>query len=293
MQRNIKLLLSISILFAMGGLCSCDNVPEDERFVEVPSVDPPGNDPGENPGENPGEDPGDEMPKRRVLVQEFTGQGCINCPQGAAIVHSLQSQRPGRIVAVNMHASDSPFCRPLGGLKLTSDEANVYYNYFKPGALPAALIDGAVPLTNTALWTDAILNALSLPTVAKLELETAYDASTRELKVTYTSKFYNALATPLNINIWVMENGIVGPQYSGQNIVRDYVHNHVLRTTLTGEWGIKLADSFIKTDEFTYTYTVTLDESWVAENCEVIAFLQNPSSKAVEQSAEAPVIGEE
>ena len=86
-----------------------------------------------------------------------------------------------------------------------------------------------------------------------------------------------------------MENGLVGPQYSGSNIVMEYVHNHVARTSLTGDWGVTIADSFIPDQEFTDSFSVTLDSEWVAENCQVIAFLQNPS-KVVEQSAEADVI---
>lgn len=245
----------------------CDNVDEADRFIKV------------------------ERPEiaRKVLVQEFTGQGCINCPQGAALVHSLQAEYPGAIVAVNLHPENTQYTRPLGGLKLTSAEATVYYQYYKPSMLPSAVIDGQAPLSNVSLWTDAILQAIARPSAADLNLTTEYDAATRELKVTYHSKFNDVYNAPLAINIWVMENDIIGPQYSGANIIRDYVHNHVMRATLTGEWGVAVADSFIPEDEYTATFSIALDESWVAENCEVIAFLQNPSSKTVEQSAEKSI----
>ncbi|MDE6812014.1 MAG: Omp28 family outer membrane lipoprotein [Muribaculaceae bacterium] len=249
---------------------SCDNVNEADRFIAVerPTIE------------------------RKVLIQEFTGQGCINCPQGAALVHSLQSQFPGAIIAVNMHPENTQYTRPLGKLHLTSPEATVYYGYYRPGSLPSACIDGSQPISNVSLWTDAVLNAMSLESAADLDITTEYDKTSRELKVTYFSKFNKIFESPLNINIWLMENNIVGPQYSGSNIILDYVHNHVLRTSLTGDWGMNVADSFIPEDEFTATFTITLDESWVAENCEVIAFLQNPSSKIVEQSAEASVISD-
>lgn len=255
--------------FALTGvmLTSCDDVPEEDRYVKV------------------------ERPAiaRRVLIQEFTGQGCINCPQGAALVHSLQEQYPGSIVAVNLHPENTQYTRPMGGLKLTSPVATAYYAQYRPSMLPAAVIDGASPVTNVSTWTDAILTALSREAPADLELSTEYDAATRELKVTYTTHFNNIYESPLAINIWVMENGIVGPQYSGSNIVRDYVHNHVLRTSLTGDWGVNIADSFIPDDEYSATFSITLSEDWKAENCQVIGFLQNPS-KVVEQSAETDVI---
>ncbi|MDE6271700.1 MAG: Omp28 family outer membrane lipoprotein [Muribaculaceae bacterium] len=266
-----KGIVASACICLLAGLASCDNVDEADRFIKV------------------------ERPEiaRKVLVQEFTGQGCINCPQGAALVHSMQSQYPGAIVAVNLHPENTQYTRPLGGLKLTSKEATAYYQYYKPAMLPSAVIDGAAPVSNVSLWTDAILQAIARPAPADLELTTEYNSATRELKVTYSSTFNEVFSSPLNINVWLMENDIVGPQYSGSNILRDYVHNHVLRTSLTGEWGVAVADSFIPNDKFTATFSIVIDESWKAENCEVIAFLQNPSSKAVEQSAEAPVINHE
>ncbi|MDE6330543.1 MAG: Omp28 family outer membrane lipoprotein [Muribaculaceae bacterium] len=248
-------------------LTSCDDVPQNERYIEV------------------------ERPQiaRKVLVQEFTGQGCINCPQGAALVHELQEQYPGSVIAVNLHPKNTQYTRPLGGMNLTSDIATVYYQYYKPSSLPSAVIDGAPAVSNVSLWTDAILTALEVEAPAELTLHTDYDHATRELTVTYNALFSKLYESPLAINIWVMENGLVGPQYSGSNIVMEYVHNHVARTSLTGDWGVTIADSFIPDQEFTDSFSITLDSEWVAENCQVIAFLQNPS-KVVEQSAEADVI---
>ncbi len=267
--RNFsKALAAVAFTSMAAGFASCDNVDEADRFIKVerPTIE------------------------RKVLIQEFTGQGCINCPQGAALVHSLQTEYPGSIIAVNLHPENTQYTRPLGGMKLTSTEATLYYNYYKPSMLPSAVIDGANAISNVSLWTNAVLEALQKPSAADLELMTEYSESTRELKVTYFSKFNQIFQSPLAINIWVVENDIVGPQYSGSNIIKDYTHNHVLRTTLTGEWGESIGESFIPEQEFIGSFTIKLDDSWKAENCEVVGFLQNPSTKSVEQSAEVPVI---
>lgn len=227
---------------------------------------------------------------RRVLVQEFTGQGCINCPAGAATVHLLQEQNPGAIIAVNLHPENTQYTRPMGGLQLTSPLATTWFQYYKPAMLPGAVVDGAEPNTSVPTWNDAILSALKVKSAADLSLTSEYNEATRELTVHYTAHFNNIYSSPLAINIWVTEDGIVGPQYSGTNIVRDYVHNHVLRTSLTGDWGVEVAKSFIPEDEFTGSFTITLSDAWKAENCNVVGFLQNPSSKSVEQSAETKLM---
>lgn len=267
--------IKIAGLFALSGLAfgfaACDNVDEAERFtkVERPAI------------------------ARKVLIQEFTGQMCINCPLGAATVHALQEEYPGDVIAVNLHPEDNINTRPMGNLNLTNPVATAYYQYYQPSGFPSAIIDGSGPNDKYQLWTQEVKNALEKESSADLSLETEYDDSTRELKVTYKSRFNQIYSAPLTINLWVMENGIVGPQLSGNNLLFDYVHNHVLRGSLTGDWGVQIADSFIPEDEFTATFSIILDSSWKAENCEVVGFLQNPATKSVEQSAEASVINTE
>lgn len=270
--KKLSLIAKGATMLALGTLAltftACDNVDEEDRFIKV---------------ERP-------VVARKVLIQEFTGQNCINCPLGAATVHSLQEQYPGSIIAVNLHPENNVNTRPMGGLKLTSPLATVYYQHYQPSGFPAAVIDGATPIEGIDLWTAAVLNALKQESAADLSLSTEYDSTNRELKVTYHSHFNKIYDAPLTINIWIIENDIIGPQMSGHDIIFKYIHNHVLRTSLTGDWGVAVADSFIPEDDFTATFTITLDESWVAENCEVVGFLQNPSSKSIEQSSEAPVI---
>src|SRR5580698_7392448 len=41
---------------------------------------------------------------RNVVIEEFTGTSCVNCPQGHALVASIQSSyETGRIAAVAFH----------------------------------------------------------------------------------------------------------------------------------------------------------------------------------------------
>lgn len=252
-------------------LTSCDNVAEEDRFVPVETT----------------------VVARRVLVQEFTGQGCTNCPLGASTIHGLQDQYPGSIISVNMHPENTQYTIPMGNIYLPSKEATVYYNYYKPSSFPAVCIDGSNPNSSISSWSNLIETALETESSADLQLFSDYDAATRKLTVTYKTNFNKVFNAPLAINLWITENGIVGPQFSGFNVLMDYVHNHVLRTTMTGEWGEEIAKSFVPDYEYTGTFNITLDESWVAENCEVVGFLQNPNSKIVEQCTEIAVVAAE
>ena len=54
-------------------------------------------------------------------------------------------------------------------------------------------------------------------------------------------------------------------------MVNDYVHNHVLRDVLTETLGSPLV--ITDGDKYSMTYSTTLDESWNADNMNVVAFI--------------------
>ena len=64
-MKNIYLFLLSSLIF----LVSCDPVSRDERLVEIPAV----------------------TVQHNVLIEEFTGQRCIFCPEAATAIVQLQN----------------------------------------------------------------------------------------------------------------------------------------------------------------------------------------------------------
>lgn len=261
-------LLLICVGIAASALVSCDNVPEDERLIPVPRAEV----------------------ARKVLIQEFTGQRCPNCPEGAAMVESLKEEYPDAIISINLHPVGPTFNRPVGGLKLTSEIATELYNYYNPTTFPAAVIDGESPLTNINSWDGAVYKETELSAPASIEFTTQFDDATRKLTVDYDVIFNETYSPEMNINIWIVENGIVGPQYTNGPRDDNYVHNHVARTTLTGTWGKSIGSLFIPDQEAAGQYSIIVNPEWVAENCDVIVFISNASSKRVEQAEQKSMI---
>lgn len=261
------IIFSSLCLAATCAVTSCDNVDVEDRLIPVERPDV----------------------ARRVLIQEFTGINCVNCPTGAAKIHSIQEAYPESAIVVGMHPGGTGFSGPIGTFNLNSDLARVYYDYFKPDGFPAAMFDGSSPQINVEMWTKSFMDAVAIPAKGEIELETQYDPATRNLTVKYEVEMNEAYSQSLNINLWIVEDGIVGPQKSGSTIIFEYVHNHVLRTSMNGDWGTKLADSFTIGQRFNGESSITLDAGWVAENCKVVGFLQN-GARRVEQAVEADVI---
>lgn len=243
---------------------ACDNIDDDERYlpVERPNIE------------------------RVVLVEEFTGQSCVNCPNGAATIHALQTNYPGSVIAVCFHPQGTPFTAPLYGidLGLTSEQATDYFNYYKPNGFPAAIINGGELLYNIDQWSTAVSSALSTESPADINLDCEYDADTRKLTANWNVVFNHMYSSPCSLLLWVMENGIVGPQTSTTGPMFDYTHNHVFRQSMNGLWGESIGDNFATEQSLNGSSSITLPESWKAENIQVVAFIFQTSSKRVEQA---------
>ncbi|MBF1605651.1 MAG: Omp28-related outer membrane protein, partial [Prevotella shahii] len=100
-----------------------------------------------------------------------------------------------------------------------------------------------------------------------------YDSTSRELKVTTTTA---ALANKVQgkLQLWLVEDGIVSIQQLPGNVIeRNYVHNHVLRATLNGDWGEDV--SINANNEKTFTHTLTLPNGVNADKAWVVAFVYN------------------
>ena len=79
--------LSLLLAFAGFGLTACDNVDEGERFEGPLDLE-------------------EVLAKseKNVLIEDFTGQRCTNCPNAAQKIHEFQEQYgKDRVIAVAIH----------------------------------------------------------------------------------------------------------------------------------------------------------------------------------------------
>lgn len=265
---NKALYFSVAAL-AAASFSSCDNIDENDRFIPVerPTVE------------------------KVILVPEFTGIRCVNCPEGAKTLHDLQGSYPDNVIVVGMQPENTAYTRPIRGFQLYSSEATTYYEYFNPNAFPCAVIDFVSMNYNISQWTTDGIARMSVPSPLTLETSAEYDASTREVKVNYKGTFNQMYNKELSVLVWVIENKIIGPQMTtGGQTIEDYEHNHVLRASANGDWGESLGAYFETEQTVEGTASIVLDEKWVAENCQVVAFFFQTGGKTVEQAAIADVI---
>lgn len=260
-----------TILFASSALLlfgACSNIQEDDRFLDNPRP----------------------KAEKNVLIFEFTGQRCVNCPQGASTVHNIIDAYGDRVTAVNIHPENTQYTIPLG-LDLTSPASTFYYESLKPSSFPAVSVDGGEPNYNTANWSGLVRDAVIQSAPADITLDISYDDTSRQVTVDYNLLFSSFTSSPLDLQFMVVENGIVGPQSAiGVGIIMDYVHNHVLRATLYNGWGTEIGSRFEVYENYSGSASIVLDQGWVAENCQIVAYIANSGDHRILQFAEAPII---
>lgn len=266
-----KALLAGVFAAGMLSMASCDEAGTDERL---------------KPFERP------ESPKA-VAVMEFSGQRCVNCPTGAAILHRLISDNPGLVVAVAIHPKESGFTEPIGpDPGLICEAADAYFSAFgKPQNFPAAVIDGGSVNNNTQSWSGDILMAMRGEAPANIFL--APKEENGVLKVDYTVQFTNNYNGALNLILLITEDGIKGWQQTTSGLNKNYEFDHILRAGMNGTWGEGLVDKngkqlnrFTLGNECTGTANVTINPKWVLNNCNVVALLVDSKTHAVRQATE-------
>lgn len=263
------LTLALSAMAGMAALSSCSHIDEDERFIYYPRP---------------------EVAKN-VLIAEFSGIGCTNCPYGAEIIHDLIEENDGHVIAVSFHPIGSPLTNPIDGFMIATIEAREYYVHYGSPALPAASIDGMSANDNREKWSDEVDASIKNKAPGEILLHSSFDGDTRKMTLDYKVEFNKNVEYATSFIVWITESGIIGPQKLGSETIKEYTHNHVFRARATDMWGIPLASSYQVGDAAEGTITFDIPEDWNADNCNVVGLLIDSNSKLYLQASEIALVG--
>lgn len=219
---------------------------------------------------------------RVVLLEEFTGKGCTNCPKGSREIENLLTQFPDNLVAISIHAGffANPQFFPLGTYDLRTEEGEFLFDYLGPNlGYPAGVVDRVAVNGDMQIgrnqWASAITSEIQIPPAIELSIVKEYDPATRGLHITVNGIGKEDVANEIRLSVSLIESGIIDAQddLEAGGIVPDYVHRHVLRDMLTPATGAPVTASIITGQTFSNSFTYTIPQEWVAESMEIIAFV--------------------
>lgn len=260
MKKHYIYIIGIAafLLGLVTALASCENISEDERFLEVEGV----------------------TAQRVVLLEDYTGQACPNCPKAHEKAIELHEQYKENLIIVAMHAGPQAFPEPMGLKLLEGDE---YANSFGVQSYPVGLINRRGGLKDYPSWQSAVYEEIQHESPMKLSV----DASVVDNKLKIKTELFSLENLSGKLQLWITEDSIVGFQLlpNGGSDTQ-YIHNHVFRGTINGTWGEDV--SLTLGEEKTMRHNdFELNATWKPENLSIVAFVYN--NDGVLQAAQCKV----
>ncbi len=251
-KHYIYIIGIVAALFA-----ACENISEDERFLDVEEV----------------------TAQRVVLLEDYTGQACVNCPEAHKEATALHEEYHDSLIIVAMHAGAQAIPAPAG---LKQTEGDEYADKFGVKTYPIGMVNRRDGLKDYPSWGAAVYAEIQRETQLNLSVE----ASVSNGKLNVNTDMLALEALEGKLQLWVIEDSIVAPQVSLSGAQPQYVHNHVFRDAINGTWGEDVSltmgeEKVVPHNDF------ELNVAWKPENLSVVAFVYN--NDGVLQAAQCKV----
>ena len=241
---------------------SCTTIDESDRYVYVPVA----------------------SSSRAVLIEDFTGQRCVNCPNAAEEIERLKKEYgTDSIIAVGIHGGEFAIYSNAKFLGLRTEEGDEYYKHWGVEQQPIGMVNRRGGLSTVDNWFKLVNEAIKQPTDIRFELTPVLMENGR---LNVCLNIIGGEPIDANLQLWLTESNIVALQKMPDGTTnQNSVHNHVFRRSINGTWGepYKSAQGEIRYLEF----ECELDETWKPENLSVVAFIYG--DKGVEYVAESPI----
>ncbi|MBT3570744.1 MAG: Omp28-related outer membrane protein [Flavobacteriales bacterium] len=252
-------------------------------------------------------------PEKKVLIEDFTGHLCPNCPDAARELDAIHDIYGDQIIGMAIHVSKS-FARPYPASQAPSfqydfrtnwgDELDGYYGISAMG-LPRGMVNRIGFPDNHKLGKDEWASTVALE--LKKEINFKIYISSDDNSISITSEVQNNISSEYNLVVCLTESNIINWQKDGQDNIEDYQHNHVLRTVLMDEElsnsSNYVAGQQIETlinydlaalEQYNIDYSTNTAElgngnagDWEASNMSVIAYIYNTTTKEIVQVEES------
>ncbi len=234
--------------------------------------------------------------KKAVVLEEYTGINCPYCPQGHAVAEGIHDDYPEKTFIINVHVGY--YATPSEGqLDLRTEWGDALVGQTALEGYPSGTVNrhsfsdiatsGGTALSRDA-WPTAADRIFDESSYVNVGISTSYNDVTREISVTVETYYVENLPFGVEenfLNIALLESGVVGYQAGGSS---SYNHKHILRDLLTDQWGEEI-EGIEAGSVVTKTYTYTVDEDFIVENCTLLAFVTQGHQEII-TGAEVPVI---
>lgn len=250
MKKNSFIILTLlSVLL----LTACDEVAHEDRlqYVEPPEVG------------------------RAVLIEDFTGQNCVNCPRATEEIERLVEQYGDSVViAVAIHSG--PFSKEKDGSKtpLYTEVGDNYFTHWGLSGQPVGFVDrlfGPMPLSYTD-WGGGVYYEIAYKAPVAFVTTCTLEDDAQHASIEVQTIGMDSTRVSGKLQVWLVEDSIDSFQLMPDGSRNEhYNHMHVFRASVNDPWGDEVAMNHGEVD--VKNYYVELDPAWVPEHCAIVTFL--------------------
>ena len=226
---------------------------------------------------------------RKFLLEHFTSANCNQCPMGMKYIVDYLDKQTTPYIWVSHHAV-------YGTDEYTIPEGNtIAMNYLGMNTVPSVVFNrtkqdglmviGAWDIENLVVKDDTVAEA-------SVVINHTYNADTRQLNVTVSGQVANKDRAAYLLSILIKDNRLVGKQedaycsWKGAKW-KEYMHPRVVRDMVTATLGDTVK---VKNQAYSYSTSYAMDESWVPENCCVVAYLTPLEKSPIVNAEQVPLV---
>lgn len=225
---------------------------------------------------------------KTVLIKDFTGARCVNCPDAAETVHELQHRLgEDRVFIMSVHAGF--LAQPLGQFPdFLTEEGTLWYG--DNNSNPLFSVDHVALTEGNTLNVDQVdmpvSEALAEPQLFDINITNTYDEASRRLSV---ENLFNAKGDgdgEYYATVCLVEDSLVGWQTVSGGVNKEYVFRNVFRGTLNGADGELVANGAVFVDDsFAKTCSMELDSTYNADQCYIMTYIYDHQDGKILQTA--------
>ncbi len=284
-MKNLLFLFAFAIL----GLSSCDYVKPPYQTNSNGEIDTTDND-------------SVVVKVRKVLLEDYTGHTCGNCPKAAKIADEQKETLKEKLVVMSVHAGGFALPElPDYPTDFRTPEGNELDQFFGISAVgnPNGMVNridfpSSGHVKGHTDWPGILANELAKPMEAWLSIVPQYNASTRKLDVTIKTEFVLAVSGDIKLAVFLVEDSVIADQknyLANPSHVTNYVHRHVMRKSFSGSAFGELIAGNPQPSETTIdkSYSTTVSSNYSENHCYVVAMIYNASTYEIIQAEERKI----
>ncbi len=244
--------------------------------------------------------------RKQVLLEDFTGHKCVNCPEAALAAQALAEELNHKLVIYSIHAGY--YAEPDQTGDFTADyrcpEGNQLDAEFNVQANPTGLINRVVYngsiLVGAGNWEAAVKDELEKVNSVDLKVRNIYYPDLNKTQISVFTRFHAPSTDKYMLVVYLVEGKIVSPQKNNNEGIGPtpvwllYEHHNILRTSINTTFGgpVTTDETVEVNKEYSNHFIVDLSqypEDWIIGNCNLIAYVYNDETKEILQVAELAI----